>query len=73
MTLLDYHKLALSSICKSVKINTLRYFQGDKNNINVQIKVNDDSKPCGQIYLTDQIQEVFEDILGRENVEVSEV
>ncbi len=49
----------------------LRYFSGDKNNINVQIKINEDMKPCGQIYLTDQIKEVFEDILGKEKVEIT--
>ena len=48
----------------------LRYFYGDKNNINVQIRINEEIKPCGQIYLTDKIQEVFEDIIGKENVEI---
>ena len=48
----------------------LRYFSGDKNNINVQIKVDGNMKPCGQIYLTDQIREVFEDILGKEKVDM---
>jgi DNA polymerase-3 subunit alpha len=46
----------------------LRYFNGEKNNINVQIKIGKETKPCGQIYLTDKIQEIFEDILGKENV-----
>lgn len=48
----------------------LRYFNGDKNNMNVQIQVDGDKKPCGQIYLTDQIKEVFEDILGKEKVDM---
>ena len=46
----------------------LHYFQGDKNNINVQIKINEDKKPCGQIYLTDSIKLIFENIIGKENV-----
>ena len=46
----------------------LRYFNGDKNNINVQIKIGEETKTCGQIYLTEEIQEVFKDILGNENV-----
>ena len=50
----------------------LRYFSGDKNNINVQIKVDGNMKTCGQIYLTDQIREVFEDILGKEKVGMDE-
>ena len=48
----------------------LRYFSGDKNNINVQIKIDEDLKPCGQIYLTDAIKKVFEEILGEEKVEI---
>ncbi len=48
----------------------LRYFNGDKNNINVQIKIDGETKPCGQIYLTDQIQEIFEEILGEEKVSI---
>ncbi len=51
----------------------LRYFQGDKNNINVQIKIDGETKPCGQIYLTDSIKEVFEDIIGQQNVYVEEI
>ena len=50
----------------------LRYFNGDKNNINVQIKLDGDIKPCGQIYLNDQIKEVFDDILGKEKVVIDE-
>ena len=46
----------------------LRYFNGDKNNINVQIKIGEEIKPCGQIYLTEEIEEVFKEILGSENV-----
>lgn len=50
----------------------LRYFSGDRNNINVQIKVDGSMKPCGQIYLTEQIQKIFEEILGEEKVEMKE-
>ncbi len=50
----------------------LRYFSGDRNNINVQIKVNGEEKPCGQIYLNDKIKEVFDDILGEEKVKIEE-
>ncbi len=46
----------------------LRYFNGDRNNMNVQIRIQRELKSCGQIYWTEQIQEVFEDILGKENV-----
>lgn len=48
----------------------LRYFNGDRNNMNVQIRIEEELKPCGQIYWTEQIQGVFEDILGKENVDM---
>lgn len=50
----------------------LRYFNGDKNNINVQIKVQEETKPCGQIYLTEEILEIFQNILGRNQVRIDE-
>ena len=46
----------------------IRYFNGDKNNINVQIKQNEELKPCGAIYYTEKIQEIFQDILGKDNI-----
>ena len=42
----------------------IRFFNGDRNNINVQIKVGEELKPCGQIYLTDDIFLVFKQIVG---------
>ena len=50
----------------------LRYFNGDKNNINVQIHIDGDTKPCGQIYLTEEILQVLQNILGKEQVEIHE-
>ena len=44
------------------------YFHGDKNNINVQIKVGEEYKPCGQMYVTDEILKFFEQLIGTENV-----
>ncbi len=49
----------------------IRYFSGDKNNINVQVKVDGELKPSGQIYLTDDIKEVFDEILGRDKVVIN--
>ena len=48
----------------------IRYFNGDKNNINVQIKVGEELKPCGAIYLTEEILTVFQEIIGKEKVEI---
>lgn len=50
----------------------LRYFNGDKNNINVQIKMGEKNKPCGQIYLTEEIVELLKEILGEEKVKIEE-
>jgi len=46
----------------------IRFFCGDRNNINVVIKVGEETKPCGQIYLTEEILKEFQEILGTENV-----
>lgn len=51
----------------------LRYFNGDKNNINVQVKVGEEYKPCGQIYLTEEIIECFKSIIGEEKVYLIEI
>lgn len=36
--------------------------------MNVQVKVEDTLKPSGQIYLTDEILKIFNEILGEEKV-----
>ena len=46
----------------------IKYFNGDKNNINVFVKINDEEKSCGQIYLTDAILEIFGEIIGKDKV-----
>ena len=51
----------------------IRYFNGDKNNINVMIKIKEELRNCGQIYLTDKIKEVFEDIIGANQVTIEEL
>lgn len=48
----------------------LRYFHGDKNNINVQVKIGEEYKPCGQLYVTDEIFDFLGQIIGKENVTV---
>ena len=57
---------------KSKLRGALRYFSGDKNNINVYIKINEDMKLCNSIYLTDQILEIFKGILGKDKVKIEE-
>ena len=55
---------------KSKLRGAICYFQGDKNNINVQIKVGEEYKPCGQMYVTDEILKFFGELIGAENVSV---
>lgn len=48
----------------------IRFFAGERNNIAVQIIDNEGTKPCGAIYLNKDILTEFEEILGKENVEI---
>ena len=45
----------------------IKFFNGEQNNISVAIKIGEDLKSCGAIYLTDEILKVFEEIVGKEN------
>ena len=49
----------------------IRFFNGDKNNINICIKIGEEIKSCGQIYLTEEILKIFEKIVGKEKVELN--
>ncbi len=46
----------------------IRFFSGDRNNIAVQVNDNGQIKPCGAIYLNEEILEQFKEILGEENL-----
>jgi len=52
---------------KSKLRGAIKYFNGEQNNISVAIKIGEDLKSCGAIYLTDEILKVFEEIIGKEN------
>ena len=52
---------------KSKLRGAIKYFSGEQNNISVVIKIGEDLKSCGAIYLTDEILKVFEDIIGKDN------
>lgn len=43
--------------------SAIKYFSGDKNNMNVQIKINDEIKPCGAIYYNEEIKKIFDEII----------
>ena len=46
----------------------IRFFTGDRNNIKLTILDKSQIKPCGAIFLTDQILEEFKKIVGEENI-----
>ena len=48
----------------------IKYFNGDMNNIPVQIIDGEKTLPCGAIYCTDKILEVFYEILGKDKVSI---
>ena len=51
----------------------IKYFNGEMNNIRVQIKDGEKIMPCSAIYCTEEILKVFEEILGKEKVEIESV
>lgn len=48
----------------------IKFFTGEKNNIHVQITDSEGVKPCGAIYITEEILEEFIEILGKEKVKI---
>ena len=48
----------------------IRFFHGDRNNMPVQIAEDGELKPCGAIFFTDEILKEFEDIVGKERIEI---
>ena len=59
----------LDDIKKAKLRGLLKFFYGDKNNTPVFVKVKEEIRPCKMIYLTDDIKEQIEEIVGKENVE----
>ena len=51
----------------------IKFFNGDKNNMPVQVIDRGEVKPCGLIYLTSEILNEFEELLGKERVKLIEV
>ena len=51
----------------------IKYFKGDRNNINVFVKVGETKSSCGSMYCTDEIMQVFKDIAGNDKVYLEEI
>ena len=50
----------------------IKFFSGDRNNMPIFVKEKEELKPCGGIYLTDEIKVQFEEIVGGERVSLVE-
>ena len=48
----------------------IKFFNGDRNNMPVCVKVNEELKSCGAIYCTDEIIKFFKEIVGQENIKI---
>ena len=48
----------------------IKYFSGDKANVKLEITDKTQIKPCGGIFLTDKILEVFKEIVSEENIKI---
>lgn len=46
----------------------IRNSKKEKNNIKVQIKINEEIRSCGEIYFTEENKKLFIDILGEDNI-----
>lgn len=53
---------------KSKLRGAIKFFSGDRVNMKMEIVDDGEVKPCGAIFLTDKILEVFENIVSKENV-----
>ena len=51
----------------------LKFFMGERSNMPIQIQENGEIKPAGGIYLTGEILNQLEDIVGKERVKVTEI
>ena len=65
--------LNITDCDESIKVRlrgAIKFFNGEMNNIPVQIIDGEKILPCGAIYCTDSIIKVFEDILGKDKVKI---
>lgn len=68
--------LDITGIDEETKVKlrgAIKYFNGDMNNLAVQIQDGENFKSCGAIYCTDAILKVFEETLGKDRVQVREI
>ena len=64
--ILTFDITSLDEETKNKLRGAIRFFAGDRNNMPIQVKDGDVIKPCGAIYLTEEILNEFEQILGKD-------
>ena len=65
--------LDITGVSEETKVKlrgAIKYFNGEMNNMPVQIVDGEKVLPCGAIYCTDKIIEIFYDILGKDKVKI---
>ena len=60
----------LSNEKKEKLKGAIKFFSGDKVNMKINVIEKMQKKPCGSIYLTEEILDQFKEIVGGENVEL---
>ena len=68
--------LDITGVTEETKVKlrgAIKYFNGEMNNIRVQIKDEEKILPCGAIYFTEEIMQIFLYILGYEKVKIEEI
>ena len=55
---------------KSRLRGAIKFFTGDKVNVKLEINNNGEIKPCGGIFLTDKVYDVFKEIVGEANIKI---
>lgn len=63
----------LDEMQKSKLRGAIKFFTGDRNNIAIQVEENGNLKPCGSIYITQEILQEFKKIAGDTNIQLIEV
>ena len=48
----------------------IKFFSGDRANVKLEVTDNRQIKPCGGIFLTDKVFEVFKEIVGETNIKI---
>ena len=68
--------LDITGVTEDTKVKlrgAIKYFNGEMNNIRVQIIDSENIMPCGAIYCTEEILGIFIEILGKDKVKIEEI